>query len=152
MSKGVWFGDIIHKLKPANFNEWNDFLKSNKFFFIKNLKCFKQYEHQQWIFYLQHSFWKLYKSECKAIDYFKELGILLFFTDHRLDQKYGFDFYFYLNEQINYLIVKHSLRSNFFCSRNLKKNVWVFDSLTTNLFNCNGELISNPLNNNQFVL
>ena len=81
------------------------------------------------------------------MEYFKKLGILLIFTDHRLDQKYGYDFYFYLNDQINYLIVKHKLRSNFFCSRNLNNNVWVYDSLTTKLFNCNGVVVSNPLPN-----
>ena len=147
MTRGVWFGDIIHRLKPKTFNDWNKFLKANKYFFFKNLDQFKQYERKQWIYYLKFSFWKLFKSETTAIDYFKNIKIELFTTDHKLDLIYSYDFYFYINGEINYLIVKHVLHNDFFSKHNLNNNVWVFDSNTLTLYSNSGVVVSNPLTN-----
>ncbi len=95
---------------------------------------YKKYERSYWIYYLKHSFYKLYESESIAIDYFKSnFNLDLQFTPHVLDVKYGYDFWFRSNNVIYYLIVKHGLYKSFDLA-NLPDNVLVFDSKTKTLF------------------
>ncbi len=136
ISRNVWFGDLIHKLKPNTIDQWKEYLVQNKFFFVKGMK-YKKYERRYWIYYLKYSFWKLYVSETKAIEFFKaKYNINLIQTPHHLDVQKSYDFYF----DGYFVIVKHGLYSFDFNSIT-EPNVFVFDSLRSELFNSVGEQV-----------
>ncbi len=136
ISKGVWFGDLIHDLKPSSIQEWHNFLSSKNWFFIRDMK-YKPYERRQWIFYLKHSFWKLFQSESIAIDYFKtKYHVDLKFTPHALDVKYDYDFFFEYDHETFYVIVKTKINDKR-KSLILLPNVLLFESDTKTLFGCN---------------
>lgn len=140
ISRGVWFGDLIHKLKPKTIDDWNNYLKDHKYFFIKNMN-FKKYERNYWIHYLKYSFWKLYQSETIAINYFKNVGINLQFADHNLDVKHSIDFWFMLNNKVIYLIVKDKL-TKFEFTKIKTPNTYLFDSSSLIIYNSSGFIVS----------
>lgn len=147
----IFFGEIIHNLKPRNIREWAKFLATKKWYLISGLSQlgYTKTDKNQWIWYLKNSFWKLYTSETRAIEYFKEqFDIDLELVDQRqMDVKYGIDLKFNNN---NFVIVKSSLydeeeirklleykQLKYFCYKtfNLSNSkLWVFVSKTSSVY------------------
>lgn len=97
-SRNVYFGDVVHDIKPKNETDWKDYLYSKHFYLLKNeflrKNGFSKFENRKWIKYLIKSFFKLYVSENKAIDFFRSKNIELIKSDKSLDLKYGIDYYY----------------------------------------------------------
>lgn len=110
-TRNVFFGSKIHELKPKSMQDWIQHLEDNNYYFLKDLKEFNwtQDDRRDWIYYLTKSFWKLYISETKAIEFYKNKGIDLNFASRYQDGRYGIDFWFKANDQTIYLIVKHGI-------------------------------------------
>ncbi len=148
----VFFGEIIHKLKPESIIQWKQFLKDNKWYLISGLSRlgYGKFDRTLWIRYLIRSFWKLYISETQAIEFFKsKFNKTLEFAPHSLDLKYGIDFVYDHN---NFVIVKTRIYDNEFNKfldykklnkfsygglNNTNSVIWVFESSNQRLFKYN---------------
>lgn len=117
-SQNVFFGDIVHNIKPKSITDWKDYLVSKKFYllnaeFLKR-NGFKKSDNKRWIKYLITSFYKLYISETKAIDFYRSLNIELIHSSRELDIKYGIDFFYkndFPKDRTTFLIVKHGIKN-----------------------------------------
>lgn len=116
-SRNVYFGDLVHEMKPKNETDWKDYLFTKHFYLLKNdfLKKngFSRFDNRKWIKYLIRSFYKLYVSEIKAIEFFRSKNIELIKSDKSLDLKYGIDYYYEPNlpERRTFVIVKYGIKN-----------------------------------------
>ena len=150
--RNVFFGEIIHQLKPKNISEWEEYLKSKKWYLISGLSRlgYKKADRGYWIHYLINSFWKAYVSETNTMKFFKtKFNKTLEFAPHSLDLKYGIDFIYDHN---NFVIVKCRIydeelnkfldykKLNKFSYEDLNNTnsvIWVFESSKQRLFKYN---------------
>lgn len=116
-SRNVFFGDLIYQIKPKNETDWKDYLYTKHFYLLKNdfLKKngFNRFDNRKWIKYLIKSFYKLYFSEVKAVEFYKLRGIQLIRANKALDLKYGIDYFFdpKFPDRKTFVIVKYGIKN-----------------------------------------